>query len=439
MNHYKDSIEARLAHRIEAWRRDVQPTGLAVSACLDGSTLFCRGFGHIDRDHRALVTDRTLFQLASVGKHITSMLALSLIERGVLELDATLPQLLREAPPHWSAITIRQLLQHRSGLPDYLDFVDVSRDSDDDAFIAEVAPRPLDFAPGTQSAYSNTGYSLLGIAMTRVLGKHWFAGLQELLFAPLGMTDTVLASDVPPTAQRAVGVCRTSDDQVLDEPAVSSYFNTTADGALVTSARDLSRWSLLLQRPQLAIDSLWTVDPLPDGDAPLSRFGMGLSHSALQGTECAYFAGWWQGAKSGLAHYPEKQLTLWAMSNSEWTDPLSLCRRLAHLIDPTIAALDRKSDDALALTGALDRWLRDCAISDREMHAPLSRQQTSELRALLQGASPALPPYPVSETAGAPGQHHRLYAIPYKVGESVELLFARVQHRQDGSVGRFTL
>src|SRR3989441_509291 len=149
-------------------------------------------------------------------------------------------------PTTWRGIPTRPLLTHPSGIADYPDStLDARRDYTEDELVKLAANRPLEFAPGDRWSYSNTGYVLLGIIIHRVTGVFYGDFLKDHVFRPLGMRTTRIISEADIIPNRAAGY-HLVNDTLKNQDWVSPSLNTTADGALYFSVRDLAQWAIVL-------------------------------------------------------------------------------------------------------------------------------------------------------------------------------------------------
>jgi CubicO group peptidase (beta-lactamase class C family) len=195
------------------------------------------------------VTEETLFQPASVGKQITAAAVMLMVEDGKVGLDDSIRKYFPDAPASWRAITVRQLLTHTSGLPDYSyglmhggkEPFDSRRDYTEDELRLAFYQLPLEFAPGARWHYSNTGYVLLGILVRRVSGQFYGDVLAQRVFKPLGMTTARVISEDDIIAHRSAGY-RLSGGEVKTQEWYAPTVNTTADGSLYLSLRDYLAW-----------------------------------------------------------------------------------------------------------------------------------------------------------------------------------------------------
>jgi CubicO group peptidase (beta-lactamase class C family) len=137
--------------------------GVAVAIIEGGEVVMARGYGLANVEHRVPVRSDTIFQSGSVGKQFTAAAVMLLVEDGKLALDDSIAKYIAEAPPHWRPISIRHLLTHTSGIPDYTEqLFDNRRDYSDDELVQIAAGLEPEFATGARWNYSNTGYALLG-------------------------------------------------------------------------------------------------------------------------------------------------------------------------------------------------------------------------------------------------------------------------------------
>ncbi len=303
-----EAIEREMARR--------HVPGAAVVVIKDGKIVRERSYGLANVEHGVAVTPQTMFQSGSIGKTFTAALILLLAEDGKLRLDDPVSRHLPEAPRAWDGITIRHLLTHTAGLGDPYDKIDLRKDYSDAELIALEATLPLMSAQGERFSYSNAGYHLLGFIATRAGGKPWHEQLRERIFAPLGMTARVISeADIVP--HRAAGY-EWVDGKLRNQSWVAPSLNTTADGALYLSARDLARWDQALNGDGILNAKLraasWTPPRLLDGST--SHYGYGWFVDAQNGHRTIGHGGAWQGFKSVMTRYVDDGLTVIVLANS---------------------------------------------------------------------------------------------------------------------------
>jgi CubicO group peptidase (beta-lactamase class C family) len=295
--------------------------GLAVLVRRDGRTVFERGYGVRDLRTGAPIDARTRFRLASVTKQMTAAAIMRLARDGRLRYEDTLTRALPGFPAYGSGVTIRHLLTHTSGLPDYEQLMENAekekgpiwspqRQIRDDEVLAllEKETHGL-FAPGTSWAYSNSGYVLLGLVAARVGGKPFGDVLRERIFAPLGMTRTLAyekgKNEVP---NRAYG--HTKEATGFRETDQSSTSATLGDGGVYSCLEDLAKWDEALRTNALLSKAEMTPALTPvrlaDGSEPRWPTGEQGGDNLFPGRPVAYGFGWfldpWQGRPRAWHH-----------------------------------------------------------------------------------------------------------------------------------------
>ncbi|TVP53823.1 MAG: class A beta-lactamase-related serine hydrolase, partial [Gemmatimonadales bacterium] len=184
--------------------------GLGLGVFHAGEPVFSEGFGWADLEHRVPVTDSTVFRIGSVTKQFTAAAILRLAEEGALSLDDELTRFLPDYPTGDHPITVRHLLNHTSGIPNYTALgaawlSGITLDRSHDEMLALFQDEPLDFEPGQRFAYSNSGYYLLGMVIEEVTGRPYDEFMEEDIFEPLGLRDTSYCWERPIVARRARG------------------------------------------------------------------------------------------------------------------------------------------------------------------------------------------------------------------------------------------
>jgi CubicO group peptidase (beta-lactamase class C family) len=313
--------------------------GCAVAVVDRGRVVFARGYGLADLDRRVRITPDTVFDIASTSKQFTAASILLLVERGRLALDDDVRKYLPELPrPAGGAvITLRHLLYHTSGLPDYIELLtrsgkgmaDVTTDADAMAVLA--AHPALEFAPGSAFHYSDSGYFLLSQVVRRATGESLRDFAAGNLFAPLGMRDTEFLDDeTHASPRRAVAYSPAPGGGFRRD---ESAWNQTGDGAVNTTVLDLARWDENFSTGAVGgrrlIDDLLTPGTLDDGH-PLPYAG-GLNLDQYRGLRRIRHAGSWVGYSAELMRLPERRLSVITLCNLGSANPTSLCQQVADV------------------------------------------------------------------------------------------------------------
>lgn len=231
--------------------------GLAVGVVRNGEVIRAHGYGEANLEHGVPVTPDTIFQSGSVGKQFTAAAVMLLVEDGKVSLSDPLTTYFADAPPLWRTITVRHLMTHTSGLPEYTDgTVDLRRDYTEEEMLRFAYGLTLEFPPGARWNYSNTGYVLLGILIRKATGQFYGDVLRDRIFQPLGMKTARVISEADIVPNRAAGY-RLVRGEVKNQDWVAPTLNTTADGALYLSLRDMLQWDKGLREKRVVREETW--------------------------------------------------------------------------------------------------------------------------------------------------------------------------------------
>jgi D-alanyl-D-alanine carboxypeptidase len=299
-----------VAQFVEDYLKDKQIPGCAIMVRQNGQTVLCAGYGVANLEHNVRATAQTVFQSGSIGKQFTATAVMLLVRDRKLVLEDKIEKYLR-VPQTWSAITVRHLLNHTSGLGDYPESFSLTRDYSEDEMLKIITAQSLNFPPGEKSSYSNLGYVTLGILIHRISGQTYGEFLRERIFQPLGMTSSRVISEEDIVPDRAAGY-RLKDGVLKNQKWVAPTVNTTADGSLYLTAEDMARWDEaldsenLLSRAELV--EMWKPAKLSDGRTAAYGFGWGIGRST-SGRRLLEHGGAWQGfaAWPCFAIAPERQ------------------------------------------------------------------------------------------------------------------------------------
>lgn len=313
--------------------------GIAVAIVSGGKTVMARGFGYANVEHKVPARAETIFQSGSLGKQFTAAAVMLLVEEGKLSLSDSITKFLPEAPRSWRPITIRHLLTHTSGIPDYTaQTVDFRRDYTDDELARLATGLDLEFAAGSRWNYSNTGYLLLGIIIKRASGSFYGDILAQRVFAPLGMKTTRVISEEDIVPNRAAGY-RLVKGELKNQEWVAPRLNTTADGALYFSVLDLIAWDRGLRSKAVLRPESWAqvYEPVRLNSGRSYPYGFGWSLGEVAGHKVQRHSGSWQGFKTVLARYIEDDLTIAVLANLAEAEPEKFVDGIAAILNPRLA------------------------------------------------------------------------------------------------------
>jgi CubicO group peptidase (beta-lactamase class C family) len=299
--------------------------------------------------------------------------------------------------------------------------------------------QPLDFEPGTDVSYSDTGYVLLGFVINRVAGMFYGDFLQQRIFAPLGMRQTRIISDKDIVRHRASGYEMADDGTLYNQSYVSPALNRTADGSLYSTVLDLAKWDRALYGekvlPHAQLERMWRVDAHRNGQRPLYHFGYGFENNRLREQRIVEYDGNWQGFQGVMSRYLDKKLSIILLTN------LSLCRteRLAH----TVAGLydsdlvhfpDSIPDTDQAKTAAFRTFLQQAAHGDTSaLTGPAARVLPSAMHTLQRDLEERGPILRLTLCEARAGTR------VYRVEEKTMVEFYTVRQAPDAGIENFEL
>jgi CubicO group peptidase (beta-lactamase class C family) len=312
--------------------------GVAVGI-VDKGRVTTRGYGFANVEHMVPVTDETIFQSGSLGKMFTATAVMLQVEDGKLALTDPITKFFPDAPLSWKAITVRHLLTHTSGIPDYTTSTfDYRKDYTEDELAHIAYGLKLEFAPGARWNYSNTGYVLLGIIVHKASGRFYGDVLAERVFKPLGMTTARVIDEAAIIPNRAAGY-RHVNGQLTNQEWVAPRLNTTADGSLYWSVRDLVAWDTAVKRRAILKPESWTqiLTPVRLNSTKTYPYGMGWSLDERGGKPLQQHGGSWQGFKTQLSRFIGNDLDIIVLANAAEADPGRIADGIAAIIDPALA------------------------------------------------------------------------------------------------------
>jgi CubicO group peptidase (beta-lactamase class C family) len=305
---------------------DGQHPGASVVVVKDGAVIFERAYGMANVGTGERATPQTNYRLASVTKPFTAMAVSILAERGALAVDDPvakyLPELAQKAP----TVTLRHLLTHTSGLPEYEKLLpkDDPKQIVDRDVLGLLAKRGLAIVPGARYRYNNTGYALLALVIERVSKQSYAEFLRRNIFQPLGMANTQVYDANAKIAARAYGYSVATDQAApADQNRTSAVLG---DGGIYSSAHELARWIDALDRNRLLAPKRLAeaTSALVTTDEPRIAYGFGWRISEDRGEKVVYHTGTTSGFKNALVWVPSKKLAAIVLTNRRQGEPLKL-------------------------------------------------------------------------------------------------------------------
>ncbi|HEY2375181.1 MAG TPA: serine hydrolase [Gemmatimonadaceae bacterium] len=312
--------------------------GVAVGVVNKGKVM-TRGYGFANVELSAPVTDETIFESGSLGKMFTATAVMLQVEDGKVSLDDPLTKFFPDAPAAWQAIKVRNLLNHTSGIPDYTTSTfDYRKDYTEDELARIAFAQKLEFPAGSRWNYSNTGYVLLGIIVHKVSGKFYGDVLAERVFKPLGMRTARIIDEADIIPNRAGGY-RHENGELKNQEWVAPKLNTTADGSLYWSVRDLVAWDTAVKRRAILKPESWAqiLTPVHLTSGKTYPYGMGWSLEERGGKPLQEHGGSWQGFRTQLSRFVGDSLDIIVLANSAEADPGRIADGIAALLHSDLA------------------------------------------------------------------------------------------------------
>ncbi|MEN7538693.1 serine hydrolase domain-containing protein [Aurantiacibacter flavus] len=317
-------IERRVDAVVDEIATHPEFVGLSVAVARGDRIVLDRGYGIADLEWNAPVDASTTFRIGSNTKQFTAAAILKLAEQGKLGLDDPLSQYVPEFDTGGRVVTVRQMLNHTSGIPEYTIqpdfFPNLSRLDLTDAELLElVSGKPFDFEPGAEWRYSNTNYYLLGMIVAKASGRPYAAFLQEEFFTPLGLAHTRYGSESEIIPRRAQGYSFDPNTGSLSNDAAISMNVPGGGGGLVSSAGDLVRWQIALTNGRaISTASFEQMIGSPvETDQGDTSYGFGLQIGHRDGQRVIKHSGGINGFHSDLIWLPDTALRVAVISNSE--------------------------------------------------------------------------------------------------------------------------
>jgi CubicO group peptidase (beta-lactamase class C family) len=333
------AFEPRVDAFVEEQMQLQKVPGAAIAVLHKGEIIIAKGYGRATVEHDVPVTPDTIFQSGSVGKMFTSAAIMTLVEQGQIGLDDPLAKYLPDEPAAWRPITIRQLLTHTSGIPDFEANFDLRRDYTNDELVRHAFTLALDFEPGARFSYSNTGYMLLGIIAEKASGKPYLQIIDAKIFKPLGMETARGISDADIVPHRASGYHIVAGE-LKNQDWVSPTMNSTADGSLYLSLKDMIGWSRGIDKNAVLSAAGWKQvhTPATLNSGKSYPYGFAWAIGEAGGKPRYHHGGAWQGFRTYYSRYLRDDLAIILLTNSAETDFDILVDGIAKLWDPALVA-----------------------------------------------------------------------------------------------------
>ena len=321
----KPGISPEIEHSIERLVKNILDdgilAGLTVGVRYGDQLPFIVGYGYADNEAQIPAEADTVYMLGSVTKQFTAAVIMHLMEHGALGLDDPISRYLKDIPQRWEIVTIRQLLTHTGGIPNYstdsMGF-DISQFYTPEELMVKFTKwNLLDFEPGTRWEYSNRGYFLLGMIIKQITGQDYGDYLRQHILGPLGLENT--KSCIIPGQNLAQGYrIKTLGGEIESAPTVNASVAYGA-GDLCSTAGDLLEWQEVLATGRVVSEESYQmmISPIELPDGTQTGYGFGLEIAEKDERLVIFHAG---GIPSGfltlLSYYPEENYRIVLLTNT---------------------------------------------------------------------------------------------------------------------------
>jgi CubicO group peptidase (beta-lactamase class C family) len=318
-----------------AWDKTTTP-GATLAVIKDGKIIYERGYGMAKLEDGIANAPDKVFDIGSVSKQFTATCVAMLIREGKVGLEDDIRKYFPEMPAYEKPITVNHLLHHTSGLRDYNTLLELAgfKPESDSPTVEEALEiirrqKKLNYTPGEEYSYTNTGFFLLGQIVERVSGKSLNAFAQERIFKPLGMTKTLFQDDHTQIIKdRATGYSQGKKGYTIS----MSNWDQTGDGNVYTTVRDLYLWDQAFYTNALGkdlMDMLHTQGVLNSGKK--IDYAFGLVVSEYKGLKVVGHSGSWVGFRAAILRFPEQKFSVVVLANLDSINPSRLAAGIADI------------------------------------------------------------------------------------------------------------
>jgi CubicO group peptidase (beta-lactamase class C family) len=357
--------------------------GCAVGVFQNGSIAYAKGYGLANIEFDAPITPKTPFIMGSVSKQFTAAAIALLVEQGRLSLNDDVRKYVPELHDYGKRVTIDHLVHHTSGIRDFWALVDLAGMRFDDGYsVGDVVAlaarqRNLNFDPGAEYAYSNTGYILLGVVVQRVTGKTLRQFEAEQIFTPLGMSSSHFHDDHnEPVHGRAAAYSPAGDGWKID------IWNNdiVGQGGLMTTMEDLQKWDENFYTGKVG-GPAFLARQLQRGklnnDSTLA-YAFGLEVGAYRGMPMVEHSGSTGGYRTDITRFPSTHTSVATMCNVSNADAVGLAHRVADVV---LAAKFTRPISVVSTRAASQQGGPAVTLPESDLRAMAGKYYSDELNA----------------------------------------------------------
>lgn len=305
--------------------------GLAVGVIKDGKVIKAKGYGYANLELNAPVTTSTMFKLGSVSKQIIASAIMKLVSEGKLRLNDPVMKFYPDAPAHWSAITLRHLLNHTSGLIRESPAFDAMDAQSDSLLIRAAYKDTLVFATGTKFQYCNLGYFMLADIIRQVTTRSFPDYMKKEVFEKNGLTRTQVTSLSDIIYGRAGGYVRIGDTVTN----AVNYVALRPSGAFLSTIDDMLKWEMAMQKDKAQWQQMWqdlVITNPADTSNGAVYYGYGWYVTRYKNRNAVFHGGTLPGFRSIFFRFPDERTAVIVLTNSEPANTAVIAQGVADII-----------------------------------------------------------------------------------------------------------
>jgi CubicO group peptidase (beta-lactamase class C family) len=332
-----DSLPTKVDNIFQKYNTKLSP-GIAVAIIQNGQVVYKNSYGMANLEYDTPITSSTVFDVASLSKQFTGFAIATLVQEGKINLDDDIRKYLPQVPKFKQTITINHLLHHTSGIRDWVAPLTIAgwRYTElatfDDVMRMVHNQKELDFEPGTQYLYSNTGYNLLAAIVEKVSGKSFREWTDERIFKPLKMNSTHFMDDSNRIIKNLAYSYYFENNEFFKYPNVLSAYGASS---LHTSLDDLIIWAFFFQKAisenEPKVLRMLEKGILKNGEAVNYGFGLELVGNENTLNEI-YHTGAWSGFRTVIKYFPREQISIIVLSNANDDSAIGSANSIADLL-----------------------------------------------------------------------------------------------------------
>lgn len=330
------SIDKKLVDSTLALYGNAYEPGMTIGIVQDGKVLYKNGIGIADLSNNISITDSTAFNIASVSKQFTAILALIAEEEGKISLEDNIVKYLPEFKNLPYQITIKQLANHTHGLPNYSDLIEMigyglaSPIRNDQAVQTILNIKQVNFEPGAKFQYGNTGFMLLAEILKRVYDKPFPLLIKEKIFEPLGMNQSAVIDNPNIIIKNKAEPYKKSDDSYLIYPNRQMECGSSN---IHTTLNDMIKWMINYQKPRVGTKEMYKqmIEHTVLNDGSQKEYGLGLYTGFYKGLKIVFHGGGTAGYRAYILHVPAYDFSIVTLGNQESFDGLLIVNDLLEL------------------------------------------------------------------------------------------------------------